>query len=152
MKAARLIVLGVDDAGRSCVAEIGALDHQAISPAAAVTRAQLAAIDQVPPSPVPKGLSRFRPNVLDPGQVSWSVISHPPRDPEQEQPTPPEMHWRDVVDFLFVVEGAGVLTLGVGTQPVKAGDCIVMAGSDHGFRPDAAGCQLMSFAIGSQPN
>jgi mannose-6-phosphate isomerase-like protein (cupin superfamily) len=151
MGAGQLIVLGVDDQGRSCVVEKSGLDRQAVAPGASVTRANLATIEKVPPPPVPVGLSRFRPNVLEPGQVTWSVIDHPPRDPDIAPPAAPDMHWRDVVDFLFVVQGSGTLTLGVGSEAVKAGDCIVMAGSDHGFRADAGGCQLMSFAIGATP-
>jgi mannose-6-phosphate isomerase-like protein (cupin superfamily) len=147
----RVIVTGVDADGRSCIVEQGAPDRIALNGPLGPTRANLFAIDQSPPAPVARGQSRLRPAVLPPGHVNWYVIDHPPRDPAQTFAAPPEMHWRDSIDMLFIVTGGGELTLGDGTHGVSAGDCIVLSGSDHGFRPDAGGCQLMSFAIGTLP-
>ncbi|WP_218151499.1 hypothetical protein [Novosphingobium sp. CF614] len=112
--------------------------------------ARLFAIDQSPPPPVAKGLGRYRPGVLPPGHLDWYVIDHAPRDEDLPMPQAKDLHYRDVVDLILIVEGSAQLVLGDGAHQVRSGDCIVMAGTEHAFRPDAGGCRLMGLAIGAQ--
>lgn len=112
--------------------------------------ARLFAIDQSPPPPTPKGLGRHRPGVLPPGHLDWYVIDHAPRGEDQPTPRPRDLHYRDVVDLILIIEGGAQLILGDGPHEVRVGDCIVMAGAEHAFQPDPGGCRLMGLAIGAQ--
>jgi mannose-6-phosphate isomerase-like protein (cupin superfamily) len=144
----RRLVLSVDEGGRSCIAESDAVADCAIEGVPHASIARLFAIDQSPPPPTPKGLGRYRPGVLPPGHLDWYVIEHAPRG--ADQPPPRDLHYRDVVDLILIIEGAAQLILGDGPHEVRAGDCIVMAGAEHAFQPAAGGCRLMGLAIGAQ--
>ena len=144
----RLLVLGVDSEGRSCIAREGAPDALPVAPGMAPTIANLFSIRQSPPAPTAPGQSRFRPDVLRPGHVDWYIVDHPPHA-EGGQLPPQDLHHRSVVDCLFVFEGSAQLLLGDGAHQVAAGDCIVMEGNDHALRSDPGGCRLMAFAIGA---
>jgi mannose-6-phosphate isomerase-like protein (cupin superfamily) len=146
----RRLVLGVDASGRSCIVESSALAAQAIEGLRGSSIARLWTVDESPPPPVVKGLGRHRPGVLSPGHVDWYVIDHAPRDDDREPPPHRDMHYRDVVDLLLIIDGSAQLLLGDGAHQVGAGDCIVMAGTEHAFRPDACGCRLMGFAVGAR--
>jgi mannose-6-phosphate isomerase-like protein (cupin superfamily) len=147
----RLLKLGVDSAGRSCIAHEGDIDARAVAPGAATTIASLFSIPQSPPPRTLPGQGRFRPDVLDPGHVSWYIVDHPPHTPDCPDLPPQDLHHRNVIDCLFIFEGSAQLVLGDGAHRVGAGDCIVMEGNDHAFRPDPGGCRLMAFAIGTPP-
>jgi mannose-6-phosphate isomerase-like protein (cupin superfamily) len=147
----RRLVLGTDESGRSCVVESSIPRLQEIAGLAGTAIARLWSIDESPPAPVVKGLGRYRSDVMAPGHVNWSVIDHAPLDEGNERPRPKDMHYRDVIDFLLVMSGSGQLILGDGDHQVGEGDCIVMAGTEHAFHPDAGGCRLMGFAIGTLP-
>jgi len=146
----RRLVLGVDDSGRSCIVESGTVAADAIEGLAGSSIARLCAIDQSPPPPVVKGLGRYRPGVLPPGHLDWYVIDHAPRTDDGLASEPKELHYRDVVDLILIVEGSAQLILGDGAHQVSSGDCIVMAGTEHAFQPDSGGCRLMGLAIGAQ--
>jgi mannose-6-phosphate isomerase-like protein (cupin superfamily) len=85
---------------------------------------------------------------LPPGHVSWFAVEHQPRPADGQSPAA-ELHYRNAIDLVAVLEGGGEMLLGDGSHPVQAGDCIVMAGSDHRLRPGPQGCRLMAFAIGT---
>jgi mannose-6-phosphate isomerase-like protein (cupin superfamily) len=70
-------------------------------------------------------------------------------DPSDASPRAGEMHYRNAIDLIMILQGGAELILGDGGHPVEAGDCIVMPGSDHGLRAGPNGCRLMSFAIGT---
>ena len=146
----RLLRLGVDSDGRSCLASEGDPDAQAVAPGMATTIASLFSITQSPPPPTRPGQGRFRPDVLAPGHVHWYIVDHPPHGADRKE-LPHDLHHRNVIDCLFVFEGSAQLLLGDGAHPVSAGDCIVLEGNDHGFVPDPGGCRLMAFAIGTPP-
>ncbi len=83
---------------------------------------------------------------------------HTPIDVEHASPTSTEeqipateLYHRNAIDLVVLIERAGELLLGDGPHPVRSGDCIVMAGIDHGLRPGPSGCRLLSFAIGTPP-
>jgi hypothetical protein len=107
----RLLVLGVDSEGRSCIAREGAPDALPVAPGMAPTIANLFSIRQSPPAPTAPGQSRFRPDVLRPGHVDWYIVDHPPHA-EGGQLPPQDLHHRNVVDCLFVFEGSAQLLLG----------------------------------------
>jgi mannose-6-phosphate isomerase-like protein (cupin superfamily) len=146
----RRLVLGVDASGRSCIAESGALASRPIHGLPGASIANLFSTDESPPPPVVKGLGRHRPGVLPPGHVDWYVINHEARGGDRAPAPHRDMHYRDVVDLLLIVEGSAQMMLGDGAHRVGEGDCIVMAGTEHAFQPDAGGCRLIGFAIGAQ--
>jgi mannose-6-phosphate isomerase-like protein (cupin superfamily) len=146
----RLLVLGVDAHGRSCVTE--QQDELAFNTIAGVpgsTIARLFGANQSPPPSGPSGQGKKIVGGLPPGHVSWYVIDHEPYGPGQTETAATELHYRNVIDLIFVIEGSGDMILGDGAHPVRAGDCIVMAGTSHGLRPGPQGCRLMAFAIGA---
>jgi mannose-6-phosphate isomerase-like protein (cupin superfamily) len=146
----RRLVLGVDDSGRSCISSSGAIPASDLAGESTFTIRHIHAIDESPPAPVVKGLGRYRAGVLPPGHLDWYVIDHAPREEAESDQRPPDLHYRDVFDMIMVLKGSGRLILGDGVHAVRSGDCIVMAGTEHAFRPDHGGCRLMGLAIGTQ--
>jgi hypothetical protein len=148
----RLLTVGVDEGGRSCLSEVREIVPSAIDGLPGSSMASLFSTFKSPPPPSPPGLGSFIEDRLGPGLVSWYVIEHAPRGTSPDEQTPATaLHWRNAIDLVFVLEGGGKMILGDGAHPVSSGDCIVMAGSDHGLRPDPGGCRLMAFAIGTPP-
>ena len=146
----RRLVLGLDGDGRSCVAEEGEVVPAAIDGLPGVAAATLFATSQSPPPPCEPGLGTLANDQLTPGLVRWFVVEHEPRTSSGDHPGV-ELHHRNAIDLVVVLEGDGELILGDGPHPVNVGDCIVMAGLDHSLRPGPDGCRLMSFAIGTPP-
>jgi len=148
----RLLVLGVDDKGRSCVTEQrDSLDFSVIPGVPGTTIAKLFGTSESPPRAAPPGEGKKIADTLAPGQVSWFVIHHEPYGPEEKETAATELHYRNAIDLIFIIEGGGDMMLGDGAHPVQAGDCVVMAGTSHGLRPGPQGCRLMAFAIGAAP-
>jgi mannose-6-phosphate isomerase-like protein (cupin superfamily) len=146
----RRIVLGVDENGCSCIAEQSEMVGAPISALAGTSTVKLFSTNQSPPPPVAKGHGRFIPDGLPPGHVNWYMIEHAPRGADQENKAQTALHHRDVIDLILIIDGSASLLLDDGAYPVSAGDCIVMEGTDHGFRPGTGGCRLMAYAIGAQ--
>jgi mannose-6-phosphate isomerase-like protein (cupin superfamily) len=148
----RLLVLGVDAQGRSCVAEQqDNLDFNVIPGVPGTTIARLFATSASPPQVGSPGEGTKNPGNPPPGLVTWYVINHEPYAPGEKNTAATDLHHREVIDLIFIIEGSGDMMLGDGAHPVRAGDCIVMAGTSHGLRPGAQGCKLMAFAIGAVP-
>jgi mannose-6-phosphate isomerase-like protein (cupin superfamily) len=146
----RLLVLGVDAQGRSCVTEQqDELAFNTIPGVPGTVIAKLFGTHESPPPSSPSGEGKQVPANLAPGHVSWYVINHEPYGHGETETAATALHYRNVVDLIFVVEGSGDMILGDGSHPVQAGDCIVMAGTSHGLRPGPQGCRLMAFAIGA---
>ena len=146
----RLLVLGLDADGRSCIAEDGDLATTAVDGVPGTSMATLFRTTQSPPSPCAPGSGRLLEDRLPPGCVHWYVVEHePPEAPEEHAGT--ELHRRNTIDLIVVLEGDAELILGDGSHPIRAGDCIVMAGIDHGMRTGPNGCRMMSFAVGTPP-
>jgi hypothetical protein len=146
----RLLVLGLDEQGRSCVASETEVAPAPIEGLPGVTTASLFSTDQSPPPPCPPGLGTHSPNAIAPGCVHWYIVDHAPARPD-ERTAGTELHHRDAIDLVLMLEGSGDFLLADGAHPVRAGDCIVMAGIDHGLRAGPDGCRMMSFAIGTPP-
>jgi mannose-6-phosphate isomerase-like protein (cupin superfamily) len=144
----RLLVLGVDADGHSCVVDDTEAIPSAVDGVPGTNVARLFATSESPPPPCAPGLGRLDQG-LAPGLVTWYVVEHdPPASPEQHSAAN-ELHHRNAIDLVVVLEGSGDMMLDDGPHPVSAGDCIVMAGVDHRLRTGPDGCRLMSFAIGA---
>jgi len=63
------------------------------------------------------------------------VIHHEPYGPGEKETAATELHYRNAIDLIFIIEGGGDMMLGDGAHPVQVGDCVVMAGTSHGLRP-----------------
>jgi hypothetical protein len=147
----RLLVCGVDGDGRSCIVSQNEIGFSPVPGVPGTGVAKLFTTDQSPPAGCPQGLGKFSGAALPPGHVSWYIIDHKPHDGPREH-AGTEMHYRNAIDMILVLEGSGEMMLADASHPIQAGDCIVMPGSDHGLRAGAQGCRLMSFAIGTPPS
>ena len=147
----RLLILGVDANGRSCIVEETEAAPAAVPGVAGTSVAKLFSTSESPPPPCPPGLGKLSAGVLPPGLVQWFIVSHEPHRSPNEHTAGTEPHYRNAIDLVVVLEGGADMLLWDGPHPVRAGDCIVMAGTDHGLRPGPEGCRLMSFAIGTPP-
>jgi len=145
----RLLTLGVDAEGKSCVVEDREVEPVAIGGVPGAAAAMLYGSTDSPPSPGPAGLGRRLEDRLGPGLVSWAVVDHQPATTVADHSATTELHHRNTIDLIVVLAGSGDLWLGDGIHPVSVGDCIVMPGVDHGLRPGPDGCRLMSFSIGA---
>ena len=145
----RLLVLGVDAEGRSCVTEQReAVDFSAIPGIPGSTIARLFGTSESPPRSGPPGEGKKASDNPAAGLISWYVVNHEPYGPGEKDNAATELHHRNVLELIFIIEGGGDMILGDGPHHVQSGDCIVMAGTSHGLRPGPQGCRLMVFAIG----
>lgn len=148
----RLLILGVDDSGRSCVArQSDSLDFSTIPGLAGSAIAWLYKTDTSPPVIGPSGHGEKYADNPPPGLVNWYTVRHEPDGPDEKETLATVLHHRNVIELIFIIEGGGDMMLGDGAHPVRAGDCIVMEGTSHGLRPGPQGCRLMVFAIGAVP-
>jgi mannose-6-phosphate isomerase-like protein (cupin superfamily) len=147
----RLLVVGVDASGRSFLAKQSDVAAGPIPGLPGSASASLFATNQSPPPASPPGVGKFTGNTLPPGHVTWFFVEHQPRAADAPAPTT-ELHYRNAIDLVSILEGGGDMLLGDGPHPVQAGDCIVMAGTDHRLRPGPQGCRLLAFAIGTPPS
>jgi hypothetical protein len=145
----RLLILGVDDSGRSCVAEQReTLDFSIIPGLSGSSIARLFSTASSPPVIGPPGEGEKSPDNPLPGLVTWYTVTHKPYGPDERETIATVLHHRNVLELIFIIEGGGDMILGDGPHHVEAGDCIVMAGTSHGLRPGPQGCRLMVFGIG----
>jgi mannose-6-phosphate isomerase-like protein (cupin superfamily) len=148
--AGRLLVFGVDADGGSCLVEERAIVAHDVAAAPGTAMAQLFSIDQSPPPPCPPSAGTLVPG-RPPGHVDWHLVELAPLDAASASGPGTELHRRSAFDLVVVLDGAGDYLLADGEHPVRAGDCIVMPGTDHGFRQGPDGCRMVSFEIGASP-
>ena len=147
----RLLLLGVDARGRSCVAEQHEqLEFNPIQGVPGTAIARLFATDESPPMCGPSGGGPKGSDNPGPGLVSWFVINHEPYAPGERHGEEPVLHSRNAIDMICLLEGGGDMFLGDGGHPVRVGDCIVLSGTSHTFRPGPGGCRMMGFSIGGK--
>jgi len=115
-----------------------------------VSMAKFFSIDQSPPPPCPPGLGTLA-GGPEPGFVEWHFIEYDPPTSPEEETAGTALHHRDAIDLVVIMSGGGEFILADGTHAVTEGDCIVMPGTDHGFRPGADGCRMLGFEIGTPP-
>ncbi|SDC73158.1 hypothetical protein SAMN05444678_10576 [Sphingomonas sp. YR710] len=148
----RLLVLGVDAQGRSCIVDRREdLGFDTIPGIPGTTIARLFGTSESPPKCGAPGEGKRAADNPAAGLISWYVINHEPYGPGEKETAATELHYRNVLEMIYFIDGGGDLLLGDGAHPVKAGDCIVMGGTSHGLRPGPQGCKLMAFAIGGAP-
>jgi mannose-6-phosphate isomerase-like protein (cupin superfamily) len=148
----RLLVLGVDAQGRSCVVDQREdVGFEAIPGLSGSTIARLLGTNESPPKCGPPGEGKKASDNPGPGLISWYVVDHEPYGPGEKDTVATELHHRNVLELIYFVEGGGDMLLCDGPHPVRAGDCVVMGGTSHGLRPGPQGCRLMVFAIGGAP-
>lgn len=150
MNVGRLLVLGRDVAGRSCVIDQRPLETAAIPGVPGTSFVSLFTTEESPPlgaggngSPVPGSLG--------PGLLHWYIVDHEPLDEAAFDSAATDLHWKDALECVLVMTGGGELLLDSGSHLVAAGDCIVMPGCSHGLRTGRQGCRLMAFAVGTAP-
>jgi mannose-6-phosphate isomerase-like protein (cupin superfamily) len=148
----RLLVEGVDAEGRSCISELREpLDFSDIPGLPGMSIARLFASTTSPPQITPASEGRKDPDNPPPGLVSWFVVDHAPYALGERYQTPPELHHRNAVEMICILEGGGDMMMGDGPHPLSTGDCVLMQGSAHALRPGPQGCRLMAFSIGAVP-
>jgi mannose-6-phosphate isomerase-like protein (cupin superfamily) len=129
----RRLVLGLDADGRSCIAHETEVVPTAVDGVPGTTVASLFSTTESPPPPCAPGLGTLN-HGLGPGLVNWYVVEHEPQTSPEDDTAGGELHRRNAIDLVVVLEGSGDMMLGDGSHPVRAGDCIVMAGVDHRLR------------------
>ena len=147
----RLLILGVDASGRSCIAEEREIVGASIPGVPGTTFASLFRTAQSPPSPSPRGLGTAAPDNLAPGLMHWYLIDHEPPEPDDDHNPGEDLHWRNAIECVLILQGGGDFILDDGAHPIGVDDCIVLAGSSHGLQVGPDGCKLMAFAIGTSP-
>jgi mannose-6-phosphate isomerase-like protein (cupin superfamily) len=148
----QLLIVGTDPEGRSCVTERTDVAPAAIPGITGSAMASLYTTDQSPPAPGPPGLGPRTNSVLPPGHISCFVVEHAPRGPSYaDLPPTTELHWRNALEIVVLLDGTADMVLGDGPHPIAAGDCVVLRGGDHALRPGADGCRLVAFSVGTPP-
>ncbi|MDT5260516.1 MAG: hypothetical protein QOD10_5596 [Mycobacterium sp.] len=141
----RLLVTGVDAAGRSCAAEDGPLTLQGGPGLEGILYTVLYATPSLPS--ISTGGGRVA-DVLDlavpAGAMRWTVIDYAPGAAFS-------MHHTDTVDLDVVLAGSVDLILDDGEHPLAPGDSVVVTGVDHGWRAGPEGCRLSVMTIGAAP-
>jgi mannose-6-phosphate isomerase-like protein (cupin superfamily) len=151
MTGGRLLVIGQDADGRSCIVEARDLVATPVPGVEGTSIASLHKVDQSPPPRCPPGLGIQAPDGLAPGHLHWYIVDHDPVERADFHTAGTELHQRNALEYVLIMSGGGDMILDDGPHPVSAGDCIVMPGSSHGLLTGPEGCRLMAFAIGTPP-
>jgi quercetin dioxygenase-like cupin family protein len=142
---ARLVITGVDAAGRSCAVHDGPVDLQGDRSGQGLLYSVLYAAPSLPALSTGAGrVGDFLDLVVPPGALRWTLIEYAPG---AEFST----HHTDTVDFDAVLAGSVDLILDDGAHPLAPGDSAVVTGVDHSWRAGAEGCRLSVMTIGASP-
>jgi quercetin dioxygenase-like cupin family protein len=141
----RLLVTGIDAAGRSCAAQDGPVTLQGDASPEGILYSVLYAAPSVPS--IAGGGGRVA-DLLDlgvpAGALRWTVMEYAPGAEFS-------MHHTDTVDFDVVLSGSVELILDDGAHPLTVGDSAVVTGVDHAWRAGPEGCRLNIMTIGVSP-
>jgi quercetin dioxygenase-like cupin family protein len=141
----RLLITGVDAAGRSCAAQDGPVTLQGDASPQGILYSVLYATPSLPS--ISTGGGRVA-DILDlgvpTGAIRWTVIEYAPGAEFS-------MHHTDTVDFDVVLSGSVELILDDGGHPLTVGDSAVVTGVDHAWRAGPEGCRLNIMTIGVSP-
>ena len=141
----KLLVTGIDDAGRTCV-----LQRKDLEPPGDTMGGEVFfQLTHIPPLIPPKSDSGF----VDagawtsdmpprPGEVIWLTVQYPAGGTF-------ERHQTATIDFDSILSGSLELTLDDGVHGLEAGDCVVMAGIDHAWRAGPDGCTMAVLMLGA---
>lgn len=138
----RLLITGVDAAGKSCVMRE---DEVGINPIGAGFAMGIPyATNESPPPARPEGNADLIDQFLPPGHVRWIVVDY---GPNCETP----VHHTDTLDLETVVSGSVDLILDDGTHRLGPGDMVVMTGVDHAWKAGPDGCRINAVLVGTPP-
>ena len=138
----RLLVTGVDAAGRSCAVQDDPVVLQGNPGMPGVLYSVLHSTTSAPS--IPTGGRAADPLDLGVavGALNWLMIEYGPG-------VTFSMHHTDTVDLDIVLSGSVDLLLDDGEHPLTAGDTVVVTGVDHAWRTGPDGCRLSVVAIGA---
>ena len=140
----RLLITGVDAAGRSCAVQDGAVTLDGFPGFEGILYSVLYQSDS--PSTTDGGRAA---DILDlgvpPGAINWKMIDYGPG-------VAFSMHHTDTVDLDLVLSGSVELILDDGAHPLESGDTAVVTGVDHAWRTGPAGCRLSVVSLGIAPS
>ncbi|OBG24233.1 cupin domain-containing protein [Mycobacterium sp. 852002-51057_SCH5723018] len=142
MPAGRVLITGVDAFGRSCAVRDDPLVLQGDAGLAGLLYSVLCATPAVPSIAAGGRAADALDLAVAPGSIRWMVIEYAPGAEFS-------MHHTDTVDFDVVLSGSVELILDDGAHPLAAGDSLVVAGVDHGWRAGPQGCRLSVVTIGA---
>ena len=138
---ARFLIAGIDGSGRSY-----ARAHATISDELVAAEGFRHGILYDAPSARPpirlEGCARHLDVQLAPGLARWSVVEY---GPDQEY----GLHHTDTLDFDVVLRGSISLRLDDGCHELKAGDCALIPGVNHGWKSGPDGCLLSVTMLGT---
>jgi hypothetical protein len=136
----RLLVTGVDAAGRSCAVQDGPVTLEGFPGFGGILYSVLYETS----SPAISEGGRAA-DILDlgvvPGAVNWKMIDYGPG-------VSFSMHHTDTLDLDQVLAGSVELMLDDGMHALQVGDTAVVTGVDHAWRTGPDGCRLSVVSIG----
>ncbi|WP_156686893.1 cupin domain-containing protein [Mycobacterium sp. Marseille-P9652] len=140
----RILMTGVDAAGRSCAVRNDAVELQGAD-GLGLLFSVLHAVPSIPAIAAGDGRAAdFLDLAVAPGALRWTAIEYPPG--AEFAP-----HHTDTIDFDVVLAGSVELILDDGAHTLTAGDSAVITGVDHGWRAGPNGCRLNVLTIGVAP-
>ena len=142
----RILTLGIDEQGRSCLA--GEREIETIPVMAGVAVGNLFSTTECPPPGPPPGQGVYDDMGMAPGTVSWMVVDLEPYSEEGEPSLATEMHYNNTIELFCVLEGSVHTVLGNGALDLTVGDCVAMPGVDHATRAGPDGARVLSISIG----
>jgi mannose-6-phosphate isomerase-like protein (cupin superfamily) len=137
----RRLVTGVDESGRSCVAEDAEVEfgESGFDGLRMITACLAEAELDRPPAAAGEPLGGG-----NPGSARWTFLDWDPG-------VSFAMHHTSTFDFHLVLTGGGDLLLEDGPHPIGPGDVVVMNGVTHGWKTGPDGCQMSVVTIALPP-
>jgi mannose-6-phosphate isomerase-like protein (cupin superfamily) len=145
----RLLTLGFDDEGRSCLVDEREVATSPIIPGVAVD--SLFATAECPPKAPPPGTGIFDDLQMLPGTVNWMVVDLAPYSEKDAPSIATEMHYNTTIELFCVLEGSVHTVLDVGALDLLPGDCVAMPGVDHATHAGPDGARVLSISVGMAP-
>lgn len=145
----RILTLGLDADGRSCLVEQREVATSPVMPGVAV--ANLFSTTECPPISPPPGRGIFDDMQMAPGTVSWMVVDLEPHTEKSEASLASEMHYNNTIELFCVLGGSMHTTLDDVELVLKPGDCVAMPGVDHATRGGPEGARVLSISVALAP-
>ncbi|HEY6533431.1 MAG TPA: hypothetical protein VIY72_14075 [Acidimicrobiales bacterium] len=145
----KLVTLGIDDEGRSCVVNERQIETTPAIPGVSVMN--LFSTIEVPPVAPPPGEGAFDDMGMVPGTMTWMIVDLEPYEEGAEKGLANEMHYNTTIELACLLEGSVHYELGVGTADLAPGDCVAMPGVDHATFAGPDGARMVSISIGLAP-
>jgi hypothetical protein len=147
----RIVNLGIDDQGRSCVVQEREIETAEAVPGVAMM--SLFKTEVSPPPRPPAGQGIFDDMGLEPGTVHFMMVDIAPSSPD-DPPSPfaNQLHYNTSIELFCVIEGLMTSTLGDGTVvELHPGDCVSLPGVDHATHAGPDGARVICLSIGLAP-